>query len=119
MEVSGEQLTSWVESWSWRIPRGPQHGGMSGDVREWWSLTIWRRLDHAELQLDVNRLRATRGSEVQTFTRTVRHDDLQPTLDFRMLVSRLNLELGELFLQAGIKPPRLPDGSMSGDIYED
>ncbi|WP_125727717.1 hypothetical protein [Kibdelosporangium aridum] len=118
MEVSSDQLRSWVESWSWRIPRGPQHGGMSGDVREWWSLTIWRRNDHAELQLDVNRLRPTRGSEVQTFTRTVMHDKLRPVPDYRMLVSRLNLELGELFSQAGIKPPRLPDGSLSGDTYE-
>jgi hypothetical protein len=66
----------------------------------------------------VNRLRPTRGSEVQTFTRAVRHDDLRPAPDYRMLVSRLNLELGELFLQAGIKPPRLPDGSLSGDVYD-
>ncbi|ALG07305.1 hypothetical protein [Kibdelosporangium phytohabitans] len=118
MEVSDEQLKSWVESWSWRIPRGPQHGGMSGDVREWWSLTIWRRNDHTELQLDVNRLRPTRGSEVHTFTRCVRYEHLRPVPDYRTTVARLNLELGELFTQAGIKPPRLPDGSLSGDSYD-
>lgn len=118
MEVSSDQLHSWIESWTWRIPRGPQHGGMSGDVREWWSLTVWRRNDHAELQLDVNRLRPTRGSEVRTFTRRVRHELLLPSPDYRTMVARMNAELGELFAGAGIKPPRLPDGSLSGESSE-
>src|SRR5262245_15338633 len=107
MELGVDQVRSWIESWSWRIPRGPQHGGMAGDLREWWSLRIWRRTDHAELQLDVNRLRAPRGSTVHTFVSIVRHEHLRVVVDYRTFVAALNAALWKLFPDAGIDPPRL------------
>lgn len=115
MELSAEQVRSWVESWSWRIPRGPQHAGMSGDMREWWSLRIWRRSSHAELHLDVNRIREPRGSTVHTFVKEVSHEALRAAEDYRALVATLNDALWDLFSEAHIEPPRLPDGSLSGD----
>jgi hypothetical protein len=117
MELSAEQVRSWVESWSWRIPRGPQHGGMSGDMREWWSLTIWRRAAQVELHLDVNCIREPHGSTVHNFVKEVSHETLRAAEDYRTLVATLNDALWELFSAAGIEPPRLPDGSLSGDTH--
>ena len=115
MELSAEQVRSWVESWSWRIPRGPQYGGMSGGMREWWSLTIWRRAAHVELHLDVNRTREPCGSTVHTFVKEVSHEALRAAEDYRALVATLNDALWALFSEADIEPPRLPGGSLSGD----
>jgi hypothetical protein len=107
MELSAEQVRDWVESWSWRVPQGPQHAGMSGDLREWWSLAISRRADRATLQLDVNQLLDRRGSMVRTFVRTVWHESLCQAPRYAELVGKLNSTLRELFSEANIEPPRL------------